>query len=144
MCLIQLHPCVFALQFYYLHPPGAFWEDEDEEDEFLASKPSKKCVKEGKKVAQCVEDKVSTGTTAAKKWGKSLDKLKNKAEKCAEKAEDDDAKLACASALFHGINEHCSVKDLEKACKASFEFEDFAFDLAEDEEPTTFATYLRG
>jgi hypothetical protein len=146
MYLTQLSSTSLHIRVYFLFnsfylSPGAFWEDKvEEEDEFLASKPSKKCDKEGKKVLKCIEDTCAEETNAIKKWGKRLEKETKKAEKCAKNEEDEDAKLACTSTLLDRINEYCPVKALKKACK----IEDFALDLIEVLEPTAYAYYLRG
>ena len=131
-----------ALLFYL--PPAAFWEGEEEED-FIAKKVSKKCENQGAKIHQCIKDTIAKDTKDTRKWGRSLEKAAKKAESCAKKAVDEDAKLECASSALDIIDEHCSLKALRKACKIpAFMFEDFALDLAEELESTAYAYGLRG
>mmetsp|Transcript_24676 Transcript_24676/g.38316 ORF Transcript_24676/g.38316 Transcript_24676/m.38316 type:complete len:271 (+) Transcript_24676:99-911(+) len=123
---------------------AAFWEGEEEED-FIAKKVSKKCENQGAKIHQCIKDTIAKDTKDTRKWGRSLEKAAKKAESCAKKAVDEDAKLECASSALDIIDEHCSLKALRKACKIpAFMFEDFALDLAEELESTAYAYGLRG
>jgi len=108
-------------------PPGAFWEED--EDEFITTtkKSKKACLKEGEKIKVCIEDTLAKDTKKTMKWGSALEKAADKATRCANKVEDDDAKLACASSLFDLTDKYCPMSDFKKACDiTSFEFEVFS------------------
>jgi len=140
---LHMYTKMCAALLFYL-PPAAFWEGEEEED-FIAKKVSKKCENQGAKIHQCIKDTIAKDTKDTRKWGRSLEKAAKKAESCAKKAVDEDAKLECASSALDIIDEHCSLKALRKACKIpAFMFEDFALDLAEELESTAYAYGLRG
>lgn len=120
--IYTLHGCCSSL---YL-PSAAFWEEE--EDEFITTtkKSKKACLKEGEKIKVCIEDTLAKDTKKTMKWGSALEKAADKATRCANKVDDDDAKLACASSLFDLTDKYCPMSDFKKACDiTSFEFEVF-------------------
>ena len=112
-------------------------------DEFLAKKKEKglskkqtrKCQEKYIGVQACIDSVAAQNTRATRQWEKRLFRDNRNARICANKAIYDEEKLECYANVLDRIARRCpaAVDDFKEDCKiASFEFEGFDLDLAEE------------